>query len=595
MEEQDGSVKYIIFLTALTGVLLSAMPSFLMPDEAFKPVITKKNDTTYEIRIDLGNDIYVYEDRLNIKDLDPDDGIDLHVKKLSTAVKHDSDMVYVTPPLFEVTFSGSGSAKAIKILLEYQGCSEQGLCYNPMEKEFTIDVDATMLQSTTAAAGGASDPRSESDEIAAIFKDGSIVAVLAAFFGFGLFLALTPCVFPMIPILSSIIVSQGENMSAKRGFFLSLIYVLAMAMAYTIAGILAGLFGSNIQAALQDPVVLTLFALVFVALAVSMFGFFEIGIPQSWQTRISKYSGKAGEQGGVVGVAIMGFLSALIVGPCIAPPLAGALIYIGQTGDALLGGAALFVMSLGMGVPLLIIGTGAGKFMPRPGGGMTTVTKVFGVMMLGIAIWMLSRIIPEALSMFLWAVLLIVSAVYMGVLEPLKEGTRSFNALFKGLGVVMLLYGVALIYGALTGAGNPLNPLEHHANRAALSVSQQNSGSADIHFITVRSLQELESELAKAKGKRVLVDFYADWCTSCKELEHVTFKDPDVVEKMGTFVLIQADVTDNGEQEKALMKAYNVFGPPAILFFDESGILLQGKTIVGYKDPKEFLGLLNAI
>jgi len=383
-------------------------------------------------------------------------------------------------------------------------------------------------------------------------------------------------------------------MSAKRGFFLSLIYVLAMAMAYTIAGILAGLFGSNIQAALQNPIVLTLFALIFVALAISMFGFFEIGIPQSWQTRISKYSGKAGEKGGVLGVAIMGFLSALIVGPCIAPPLAGALIYIGQTGDALLGGAALFVMSMGMGVPLLIIGTGAGKFMPRPGGWMNTVSKVFGVMMLGIAIWMLSRIIPDALSMLLWAVLLIVSAVYMGVLEPLKEGTRGFNALFKGFGVVLLLYGMTLIYGALTGAANPLNPLEH-VNRGSANVSQQQSNMAEVHFTKVRSLQELDAEIAKAKGKRVLVDFYADWCTSCKELEHVTFKDPDVIKKMGDFVLIQADVTDNGDQEKALMKAYNVFGPPAILFFDKHGTIMKGKAIVGYKAPNEFLELLNAI
>ncbi len=571
---------------------MAAMPSFLMPDEAFKPTLSKLNDTTYELRIELGKDIYLYEDRTVIRDVDPNDGIDLHVKNLMTAVKHGEDKVYVESPRFELTFSGT-TPKAVKVLLEYQGCSEQGLCYNPMEKEFTLNVDATMLQST-ATPPVEEGTLSESDEIAEIFKSGTLLSVLVAFFGFGLFLALTPCVFPMIPILSSIIVSQGEHMSAKRGFFLSLVYVLAMAMAYTIAGILAGLFGSNIQAALQNPVVLTLFALIFVALAISMFGFFEIGIPQSWQTRISKYSGKAGEKGGVVGVAIMGFLSALIVGPCIAPPLAGALIYIGQTGDALLGGAALFVMSMGMGVPLLIIGTGAGKFMPRPGGWMNTVSKVFGVMMLGIAIWMLSRIIPDALSMLLWAVLLIVSAVYMGVLEPLKEGTRGFNALFKGLGVVMLLYGMALIYGALTGAANPLNPLEH-VNRGATNVSQQHSSSTKVHFTTVRSLAELEAEIAKAKGKRILVDFYADWCTSCKELEHVTFKDPDVIKKMSDFVLIQADVTDNGDQEKALMKAYNVFGPPAILFFDKHGTIMKGKAIVGYKAPNEFLELLNAL
>ncbi len=584
---------FLLFMT-LTYSLMAALPSFLMPDEAFKPTLHQVNTTTYELRIALGKDIYLYADRTNIRDVDPNDGIDIHVKKLMKAVAHGEDMVYVVSPTFELTFSGD-NPQEIHLLLEYQGCSEQGLCYNPMEKTFTINVDNAMLQhDTTVALKTEAGALSESDEIAQILNSGTLWTVLAAFFGFGLFLALTPCVFPMIPILSSIIVSQGKHMSAKRGFFLSLIYVLAMAMAYTIAGILAGLFGSNIQAALQNPVVLTLFALLFVALAISMFGFFEIGIPQSWQTRISKYSGKAGEKGGIVGVAIMGFLSALIVGPCIAPPLAGALIYIGQTGDALLGGAALFVMSLGMGVPLLIIGTGAGKFMPRPGGWMTTVTKIFGVMMLGIAIWMLSRIIPDALSMLLWAVLLIVSAVYMGVLEPLKEGTRGFNALFKGFGVVMLLYGIALIYGALTGAANPLNPLEH-LHKTGIRASQSGSIAANVQFTKVYSLHELESEIAKAKGKRVLVDFYADWCTSCKELEHVTFKDPDVARKMNEFVLIQADVTDNGDPQKALMSTYHIFGPPAMLFFDENGTIMKGKTIIGYKDPKEFLELLKAI
>ncbi len=587
-------MKYIILMMVFIGTLMAAMPSFLMPDKAFKPSVSKVNDTTYELRIELGKDIYLYEDRTTIRDVDPNDGIDLHVKKLSSAVEHGEDRVYVESPRFELTFSGT-TPKEVNVLLEYQGCSEQGLCYNPMEKEFTLTLDKAMLQSSTTTPPAEEGTLSESDEIAEIFKSGTLLSVLAAFFGFGLFLALTPCVFPMIPILSSIIVSQGEHMSAKRGFFLSLIYVLAMAMAYTIAGVLAGLFGSNIQAALQNPIVLTLFALIFVALAISMFGFFEIGIPQSWQTRISKYSGKAGERGGIIGVAIMGFLSALIVGPCIAPPLAGALIYIGQTGDALLGGAALFVMSMGMGVPLLLIGTGAGKFMPRPGGWMNTVSKVFGVMMLGIAIWMLSRIIPDALSMFLWAVLFIVSAVYMGVLEPLKEGTRGFNALFKGLGVVLLLYGMALIYGALTGAANPLNPLENVNKNSNVDLLQQQSRSAKVAFITVHSLEELKTQIAKAKGKKVLVDFYADWCTSCKELEHVTFKDPDVIKKMGDFVLIQADVTDNGDQEKALMKAYNVFGPPAILFFDKHGTIMKGKAIVGYKAPNEFLELLNAI
>ncbi len=578
----------------MSWTLFAAMPSYLMPDEAFKPTITKKSESTYVITVGLGKDIYLYENKLKISDPLPDDGIDYHVKNLTTAVKHHDEMVYLESPSFEVTLSSSGASGSedVKIMLEYQGCSEQGLCYNPMEKEFVVAVDASKLVAGGAATEAPTE-LSETDEISEVFKTGSILTILAAFFGFGLFLAMTPCVFPMIPILSSIIVSQGEGMTAKRGFFLSVVYVLAMSVAYTLAGVLAGLFGANIQAALQDPLVLSAFALIFVALAFSMFGFFEIGIPHAWQTRLSKHSGKAGEKGGVIGVAIMGFLSALIVGPCIAPPLAGALIYIGQSGDALLGGAALFIMSLGMGVPLLIVGMGAGKFMPRPGGWMTTVSRVFGVMMLAIAIWMLSRVLPEWTSMLLWAFLLIMSSIYLGALERLREDQHGFNALVKGIGVIFLIYGTFLFYGALTGATNPLNPLE----KVNLHVSSQNvsGASAQATFVKIRSIPELNAELSKAKGKRVLVDFYADWCTSCKELEHVTFKDPAVMAKMGEFVLIQADVTKNGDQEKELTKKFGLYGPPAILFFDESGQKIAGKDIIGYKPPEEFLKLLNAL
>jgi thiol:disulfide interchange protein DsbD len=577
--------------------VLAAMPSFLMPNEAFMPKISKQSDARYRVSIDLGKDIYVYENKVKVTDVDKEDGIDLHVKSLTTSVMHHDEMVFLEPPEFDVTLVNSGDSsgvKKVKISVAYQGCSEKGLCYNPMTKEFVIDVDTSKLrqkESKTATSVAQSESVSESDMIAQSFKSGSVLLVLATFFGFGLFLAMTPCVFPMIPILSSIIVSQGSGMTAKRGFFLSLVYVLAMAVAYTLAGVLAGLFGANIQVALQDPLVLSLFALIFVALAFSMFGFFEIGIPHSWQTKITKHSDKASSSGGVIGVAIMGFLSALIVGPCIAPPLAGALIYIGQSGDALLGGAALFVMSLGMGVPLLIVGIGAGKFMPKPGGWMNNVSKIFGVMMLGIAIWMLSRILPEWTTMLLWAFLFIISSVYMGALEHLRGDQHGVNALVKGVGIIFLLYGTALFYGALSGATNPLNPLEKVASPA-----QNVLKSSDIKtFITVHTAEELAIQLQKAKGKKVLLDFYADWCTSCKEYEHVTFKDPAVREKMAEFVLIQADVTQNTDAQKALTKQFGLFGPPAIIFFDTEGKQIVGKDIIGYKPPQEFLKLLNAL
>ncbi|OIP53613.1 MAG: thiol:disulfide interchange protein, partial [Helicobacteraceae bacterium CG2_30_36_10] len=478
--------------------------------------------------------------------------------------------------------------------VEYQGCSEKGLCYEPLQKEFTLPIDSSKLsfaskidsaQKTTSA--------SETDTITDTFKSGNISLILLTFFGFGLLLAMTPCVFPMIPILSSIIVSQGEGMNAKKGFILSLIYVLSMSIAYTMAGILAGLFGSNIQAAMQNPIVLSLFASVFVALALSMFGFFEIGLPSSIQSRLSNTSNHAGNKGGFVGVAIMGFLSALIVGPCVAPPLAGALMYIGQTGDALLGGVALFVMSLGMGAPLLLIGIGAGKFMPRPGGWMSSVSKVFGVIMLAIAIWMLSRIIPETLSMLLWALLFIISSVYLGVFEALKDEKRTWNALKKGLGVFIFIVGGSLLVGVLSGATNPLNPYENFtSNKVVVKGKEAVNENA---FVKIHSLDELDSLIKNSNGKKVMLDFYADWCTSCKELEHNTFSDDGVKKILGDYLLIQADVTANTKEEKELSKKFGVFGPPAMIFFDENGKSLKSKKLIGYKPAAEFIKHLNTL
>jgi thiol:disulfide interchange protein DsbD len=313
-----------------------------------------------------------------------------------------------------------------------------------------------------------------------------------------------------------------------------------------------------------------------------------VQLPASWQSRGSRTSDEAGKKGGQAGVAVMGFLSALIVGPCVAPPLAGALIYIGQTGDALLGDAALFVMSFGMGFPLLLIGTGAGKFMPKPGGWMTLVSRIFGVVMLGVAVWMLSRIIPAGAAMALWALLFIVSAVYMGALEPLGE-KRSWNAFVKGVGLAMLLYGSMLFFGAFTGATNPLDPLKAlRENQAVTSAATK-----EVSFERVESLTELLEKIEKS-DRPVVVDFRADWCVSCKELEESTFRDPKVVEALSRFARYQVDVTRNTPAEKAMMKHFGIFGPPAILFFAE-GREIRSKRISGYKSPEEFLKILSGL
>ncbi|HEX5670359.1 MAG TPA: protein-disulfide reductase DsbD, partial [Sulfuricurvum sp.] len=403
-------------------------------------------------------------------------------------------------------------------------------------------------------------------------------------FGFGLLLSLTPCVFPMIPIISSVILAQGEGIGTKKAFILSLVYVLSMAVAYTIAGILAGLFGSNLQAAFQTPWVITVFALIFVVLSLSMFDVYELQVPRFIQARISRFGG---QKGGIIGVALMGFFSALIVGPCVAAPLAGALIYIGQTGDALLGGIALFTLSIGMGMPLLIVGTTSGKFMPKPGMWMDAVKAIFGVMLLGIAIWMIGRVLDENTTLLLWGGLAVFVAINIGVLEPLGEHPAwSARANIKALGFMVLLYGMSLLLGGMAGAKDLVHPLDPF-----LPKSQGTSPSVTAHktFEKITSIEELDAILAENKGTKVMVDFYADWCTSCKEFEKITFSDDLVKAQMDKLVLVQVDVTANDTAAKAFTHKYGIFGPPAILFFDEDGHLENNKTIVGFKEPKDFL------
>ena len=585
-----------IFLSLLLlAFTLFARVSFLMPEDAFKPSLEKVSDTHLQAHIELGEKIYTYADKLKVSTNSKD--IAIRSLALPQAHEHEGSMIYSTSPDIGIELeklSNLSSDVDVNITLAFQGCSEAGLCYEPMQKSFIITIDASKvpLQGAASATPSSQESVSETDAITQTFIEGSVSLILLTFFGFGLLLALTPCIFPMIPILSSIIVSQGEGMTAKRGFLLSLVYVLSMSVAYTIAGVLAGLFGANIQVAMQNPWVISTFALLFVGLAMSMFGYFEIGLPASIQSKLSRTSDRAGEKGGFIGVAIMGFLSALIVGPCVAPPLAGALVYIGQTGDALLGGAALFVLSLGMGLPLLLIGIGAGKFMPKPGGWMMKVSQVFGVVMLAIAIWMLARIIPETITMLLWAFLLIGSAIFLGALEPLKHRDFNYNALLKTVGIILLTYGMFLFFGAMSGATNPLDPLEKISSG---NTEVSSNTKKELHFTKIHSIKELKYELANAQGKRVMLDFYADWCISCKELEHSTFKDPQVIEALSEYTLLQADVTDNTEDEKALTKMFGLYGPPGIIFFDKNGQQIKGKDLIGYKDTKEFLTHIHSL
>jgi len=388
----------------------------------------------------------------------------------------------------------------------------------------------------------------------------------------------------MIPILSGIIVGQGAQITTGKAFTLSMFYVLAMALTYAVLGVIAGSFYFNLQATFQNPWVISVFSAVFVALALSMFGFYELQLPAAIQTRLCAASNNQ-KTGTVQGAAFMGALSAIIVGPCVAPPLAGALLYISHTGNALFGGLALFAMGLGFGVPLLIIGSSAGTLLPRAGKWMDAIKQVFGVVMLGVAIWFLERILPGQVSLLLWASLLIVSAMYLGALDTL-ESSESWQRLWKGLGVILLVYGIILIIGAASGGKSIFRPLQGLNTFA----DAQQSADKRMSFKKIKSLPELDAAIAEAgeKGKHLMLDFYADWCIECKEMEAYTFSDPNVAALLNDIVLIQADVTKNGEEDRELLKAYELYGPPAILFFGKNGREQRHHRIVGFVKAEKF-------
>ena len=566
--------------------LFAGFGKFVSPEEAFKPSVTVQ-DGVIVAKVKLAKDIYIYDHALKF-DLKSDV---LKIKKIlkPQTMDHDGDKVYEGTPEFRVVLekvSNVSGKQKVEFTFGFQGCSALGLCYEPMSETYTLEVDTSKIGEPKTAASAAHDEKNSVDSIADTLKHGSLWLIIATFFGFGLLLALTPCVFPMIPIISGLIVSQGKDITTKKAFFLSLVYVLSMAVAYTIAGVFAGLFGSNLQATLQNPYVVVSFALVFVALAMSMFGYYELKLPDSF---VAKISTKGQDKGGIAGVAIMGFLSALIVGPCVAAPLAGALVYIGQTGDAVLGGVALFAMSLGMGLPLIIVGTGAGKLMPKPGPWMTLVNGIFGILMLGVAIWMLEKIIAPYtyISMLLWALLGLGSAIYLGAFD--KE-----SHLFKRtIAIALLIYSLALGIGALAGSESMSKPLGFLAKAGSLTLSSSQKSTKELQFQKVETLGELDILLQKYKGKKIMIDFAAQWCTACKELDEKTFSHPKVQKALEDYALIRADVTKNGKQQKELSKAYGVFGPPVVIFVDENGNIERSKTIVGFIEPQEFLKTLS--
>ncbi|BBJ00588.1 thiol:disulfide interchange protein DsbD [Ferrigenium kumadai] len=573
------------FLDNLGG---GKQPTFLPPDEAFGLQVAVRDANTLQASFSVTPGYYLYRDKVEFSVAGGKTKI-ARVDLPKGEEKNDPNFgliqVYHQPFQALLTLEQADPAQPLTLNARYQGCSDDGLCYPPIDKTITVSL-LPALSNAPAAPPKALPPAGDDNaRIADLFKGGSFWLVIASFFGFGLLLALTPCVFPMIPILSGIIVGRGHKITHMHAFILSLAYVLGMAITYAIAGVAAGYSGHLISNALQTPWVLGSFAALFVILSLSMFGFYELQLPSALQSKLTDTSNKL-HGGHLSGVFAMGALSAIIMGPCVAAPLAGALLYIGQTHDAVLGGAALFALALGMGAPLLLIGSSAGVLLPKAGAWMEAVKRFFGVLLLALAIWIVSPVIPVSAQMMLWAALLIFSAIYLHALDPLPHNAHGMRKLGKGLGILALLLGAAYLIGALSGARDILRPLGN-LGRGTVEAP------ASLQFERVRNLAALDARIAQARGKTVMLDFYADWCVSCKEMERFTFSDATVQARLKDTVLLQADVTANSDDDKALLKRFQLFGPPATLFFDTQGKEIDHR-VTGYQDAAQFLQSLQA-
>jgi thiol:disulfide interchange protein DsbD len=591
-----------LLLCSLTGLARAEEP--LAPEQAFRFSAKAIDADTIEARWQIVDGYYMYRDKFKFAL----EGGTLGTAKLPPGKMKEDDLFGKVETyrkevkiLLPVKATGAVTLKAVS-----QGCWDGGICYPPLNQDAKLELAAATGAPGSAApqampvaaapaptpaapaAAAAAAPADESSRIAGLFKGDNLALVLVSFFGFGLLLSLTPCVFPMIPILSGIIVNHGHAVSHLRAFVLSLAYVLGMAVTYAAVGVAAGLSGTLLSAALQNAWVLGSFALVFVVLSLSMFGFYELQMPAALQSRVSDTANRQG--GSLPAIALMGALSALIVGPCVAAPLAGALLYIAQTGNAVLGGAALFVMALGMGLPLLLVGAFSRSLLPKSGPWMDGVKNFFGVVMLATALWLVSPVIPMWLQMLGWALLMVVPAIYLHALDPLPPHAHAFQRLGKGLGVALLVGGAAMLIGVLGGARDPLQPLGF-LRGATAAVSPAPT------FERVATVERLDARLAEAKsaGKAVMLDFYADWCVSCKEMERFTFADPKVAARMKQLVLLQADVTANTGADAALLKRFGLFGPPGIIFWDAAGRELLDLRVVGFQPAETFLPTLERV
>ena len=572
--------------------------TFLAPDVAFKLKLSVIDAENIRASFTIAPGHYLYRERIKFETETAGSKI---AAVTLPASESKQDATFGKQEVYHHDFNADIrlseiSSNQVTLIATYQGCSEKGLCYAPIKKQFKLDLSASSPNMVTAASASSTvnehSANSDSDT-ARLLKTGNIWLIIAGFFVAGLFLSFTPCNYPMIPILSSIIVgsqSRQAKPSKLHAFGLSVAYVLGMALTYTAAGIAAALSGDLISQSLQNSWVLGATSVLFVALALSMFGFYELKLPTSFESKMLNASNKL-KGGEFFGVFIMGAISALIVSPCISAPLSGALIVIGQTHNVFLGGVGLFALAIGMGVPLLLIGASAGGLLPKTGNWMNAVRNFFGVLMLGMAIWLISPVIAVSAQLALWAALLIVTAVYLNALDNLAAHANNLAKFFKGIAVILLIVGVALLIGALSGAKSALQPLSGIGS-AVISRASPQSASA-LNFTRISSLAELEQKLKATNGQPIMLDFYADWCVACKELEQFTFNNQKVQNLLKSTMLLQVDVTANSAADKALLKRFALYGPPGIVFFNANGQEMHSLKTVGFQNAERFQATLT--
>jgi len=583
-----------IDLGSTFGTFGGANSDFLPVDEAFEPILTAIDGNNVEVAIRVTEGYYLYKDKIAASiqsDVAQAGILDLPQGELKTDQYFGEMEVYHEDVFGKLSVArATPEAMVVDLELKFQGCADGGICYPPVTRLLSVALpEATAVSALAAVAAptaGAAPMVSEQGRLAQIITTAKLGSVIATFFGLGLLLAFTPCVLPMVPILSGIIAGEGDNISPTRGFSLAFSYVMGMALIYTAAGVAAAAAGLQLQAMFNQPWVLILFSSLFVILALGMFGMFDLQMPSAIQSRLASVSGNQ-KSGTAIGAFVMGALSSLVVTACVAPALIATLTVMAQTGDMVRGGTALFAMSLGMGAPLLLVGAAQGKLLPKAGAWMVAVKNAFGFMMLGMGIWMMSRMLPGEVTLAAYGILIFMAGVYLGGLTQLTPESLGMQKFGKGLGLLSIIYGAVLLVGSLAGSNSMLRPLAALNTGGGTAFVEEHRG---LDFQRIKTTGDLDRALASAaaSGKSAMLDFYADWCVSCIEMEEYTFTDSSVQDALSNTVLLQADVTANDDEDQELLKRFGVFGPPTIIFFGSDGVQRNGYEVVGYMKAKEF-------